>query len=75
MKILYLNSGFQLLISNEQSELLDKFQYGQPILKKQLTEREQYLATELVHKGALTRCMVQNKLAYCKPDPEQVWRI
>ena len=75
MKILYLNSGFQMLISNEQSELLDKFQSGDPILKRTLTEREQYLATELVHKGVLTRCRVQDKLAYCKPDPEQVWRI
>jgi hypothetical protein len=75
MKILNLNQGFQMLISNEQSELLDKFDAGQPVLKRQLTEREQYLATELVHKGVLTRCMVQNKLAYYKPDPEQVWRI
>ena len=75
MKVLHLNQGFQMLISNEQSELLDKFEEQQVWLKRQLTEREQLLANELVNKGVLTRCQVQNKLAYTKPNMSQVWRI
>lgn len=67
--------GYQILISNEHSELLDKFEKTPLILKRQLSEREQVLALELTHKGILTRCKHENKLAYCKPDIKQVWRI
>jgi dynactin complex subunit len=75
MKVLDLPAGYQILISNEQSELLDKFDETDIILKRQLTEREQVLASELVHKGVLTRCTHQDKLAYCKPRLQDVWRI
>jgi hypothetical protein len=75
MKVLDLPAGYQILISNEHSELLDKFDAHDWILKRQLTEREQVLASELAHKGVLTRCSHQGKLAYCKPLVQHVWRI
>lgn len=67
--------GFQIVVSNEHVELLNKFEHGEPILKRQLSEREQVLATELVHKGVLTRCTHQDKLAYYKPSIDDLWRI
>lgn len=75
MRVLDVPQGFQIVISNEQSELLDKFEQHDIILKRSLTEREQVLASELVHKGVLTRCTHQGKLAYCKPNMDNVWRI
>lgn len=75
MRVFHLTQGYQILISNEQSELLDKFETHEPVLKRSLDERERVVANELVNKGVLTRCMVKDRLAYCKPDPEQVWRI
>jgi len=75
MRVIDLPQGFQVLISNEQSELFDKFTEHAIILKRLLTEREQVLASELVHKGVLTRCVHQDKLAYCKPNMDNVWRI
>lgn len=75
MRILDLPQGFQIMISNEQSELLDKFDTSPVILKRALNEREQVLATQLVHTGVLTRCTHQDKLAYCKPNIQHVWRI
>lgn len=75
MRMLDLPQGFQIVISNEQSELLDKFEESHIILKRKLTEREQVLANELVNKGVLTRCVQEHKLAYCKPNIQDVWRI
>jgi ribose 1,5-bisphosphokinase PhnN len=75
MKIIQSNSGFSIIISNEQHQLLDKFQTHEHILKRQLTEREQVLASELTQRGVLTRCEVDRKLAYCLPNPNQIWRI
>jgi hypothetical protein len=75
MRVITLPQGYQILISNEQSELLDRFTPGKPLLKRSLNERDQVLASELVNKGVLTRCTHQDKLAYYRPDPEQVWRI
>ena len=75
MKIIQSNQGFQIIISNEQHMLLDKFRDGHKLLKRQLTEREQVLASELTHRGVLTRCDQDGKLAYYLPNPNQIWRI
>ncbi len=75
MKVLDLPQGFQIMISNEQSELLDKFQDQPLILKRKLNERQQVVASELVNLGVLTRCTQEGKLAYCKPNMDLVWRI
>lgn len=75
MKVLDLPQGYQIMISNEQSELLDKFAEHDVILKRSLSERQQVLASELVNLGVLTRCSHQDKLAYCKPNMDNVWRI
>lgn len=75
MKMLDLPQGYQIMISNEQSELLDKFDQHDVILKRSLSERQQVVASELVKMGVLTRCTQQDKLAYCKPNMDLVWRI
>jgi hypothetical protein len=75
MRVMDLPQGYQIMISNEQSELLDKFEEHEIILKRSLSERQQVLASELVNLGVLTRCSHQDKLAYCKPNIENVWRI
>lgn len=75
MKVVQSPQGFQILISNEQHVMLNRFKLGEPILKRQLSEREQILAHELTKAGVLTRCEVDRKLAYYIPDPSQIWRI
>ena len=55
MKIIELTNHLQLTISNEESDLLSKFSDGKKILKTALTEREQFLVSQLVNKGAVIR--------------------
>jgi len=55
MKIIELTNHLQLSISNEENDLLAKFTDGQKIPKTSLNEREQFLVSQLVNKGALIR--------------------
>ncbi len=55
MKIKELLSGITIPISNEESDVLDKFSESASVLKNTLTEREQLLANGLVSKDILRR--------------------
>jgi hypothetical protein len=55
MKIIELINNLQMPISNEEADVLNKFVENQIIPKTKLTDREQYLANQLVNKGALIR--------------------
>lgn len=55
MKIIELINHLQLPISNEENDLLSKFDGDQRILKSSLNEREQFLASQLVNKGVVIR--------------------
>lgn len=67
MKIVELiNSKIQLPITNEEAEVLDKFSEGQSIARRELNEREVYIANQLVNKDVLTRRNNNGQISYFK---------
>ncbi len=65
MKIVELTNKLLLPITNEEHELLSKFD-GNPIAKSQLEEREQLLANQLTVKDVLLRTNEDGKIYYTK---------
>lgn len=65
MKIVEFLGGIQLPITNEESDVLDKFG-DQAVDKSQLTEREQVIANQLVNKGVLYRRNQDGKINYSR---------
>jgi hypothetical protein len=66
MKIIELLNKLQLPITNEEFELLSQFVSDTPIQKRDLTEREQYLATQLTVKDVLLRTNEDGRIYYRK---------
>ena len=66
MKIVELTNKLQLPITNEESELLERFIGDTPIAKGHLTEREQVLANQLTVKDVLHRTNEDGKIYYKK---------
>jgi hypothetical protein len=66
MKIVELTNKLQLPITNEESELLDRFIGDAPIAKAHLDEREQMLANGLTVKDVLLRSNTDGKIYYKK---------
>jgi hypothetical protein len=65
MKIIELTNNILLPITNEETELLEKFSLN-PISKNSLTEREQVLANQLTTKDVLLRTNENGKIYYRK---------
>jgi hypothetical protein len=55
MKIVELINNIQMPVTNEEADVLSKFDNGQVVSKSDLELREQHLASQLVNKGALIR--------------------
>lgn len=56
MKIIELTEHLKIAITNEEADLLKRFDDNTPVVaKRDLDEREQYTATQLVNKDILTR--------------------
>lgn len=67
MKIVEFMSGMQLPITNEESDVLAKFDnLDHVIAKSTLTEREQVIANQLVNKGVLVRKNQDGQIRYSK---------
>jgi hypothetical protein len=66
MKIIEFTNGIQLPITNEESDLLNRFTQDQQVGKSSLTEREQVLANQLVNKGVLLRRNQDGQIKYSK---------
>ena len=67
MKIVELTKHkIQIPINNEESELLEKFNEGQQVRRKELSEREIYIANQLVNKDILLRKTHDGKTTYSK---------
>jgi hypothetical protein len=69
MKIVELLNRVQLPITNEEADLLTKFD-GNGILKSDLNERQQHLANQLVNKDVLLRKNQDGKIIYKKKIKE-----
>jgi hypothetical protein len=66
MKIVELTTKILLPITNEESQLLDRFSDGDALSKNQLNEREQLLANQLTVKDVLLRTNENGKIYYRK---------
>lgn len=66
MKIVELTNNVLLPITNEEHELLSRFDDNLVLPKNQLTEREQVLANQLTVKDVLIRINEQGKIVYKK---------
>ena len=66
MKIVELINHIQMPITNEEADVLSKFDEDTAIEKSSLEDREQYLASQLVNKGALIRKNNNGKIEYTR---------
>jgi len=66
MKIVELTNKLLLPITNEESELLERFIGETPVAKSHLDEREQMLANNLTVKDILLRTNTDGKIYYKK---------
>lgn len=66
MKIVELTNKIQLPITNEESQLLERFVGDTSIPKTHLDEREQLLANQLTVKDVLLRTNTDGKIYYKK---------
>jgi hypothetical protein len=66
MKIVELTNKLLLPITNEESELLERFIGDSPVAKSHLDEREQLLANNLTVKDVLIRTNTDGKIYYKK---------
>lgn len=67
MRVVEFMGGIQLPITNEESDVLNKFNSSDTEINKQsLTEREQVIANQLVNKGVLVRKNQNGQIQYRK---------
>jgi len=66
MKIVELLNKVSLSLTNEEADLLGRFHQIEEIRKKELNEREQVVASNLVNKDVLTRFKHEGKISYKK---------
>lgn len=58
--------GIQLPLTNEEAELYDRFDDYKTITRKDLSQREVFLASNLVNKNVLTRKKQNGKITYTR---------
>lgn len=67
MKIIELvDIKIQLPITNEEADILNKFGEGKHIQRRELNEREVYIANQLVNKDVLIRKNNNGQISYFK---------
>ena len=66
MKIVELVNKLQMPINNEEAEVLSRFNESISISKKELSEREVYIANQLVNKDVLIRRNNNGQISYHK---------
>jgi len=66
MKIVELLNNVKIGISNEQADLLGRFQHESKILKNTLNEREQEIANQLTTQDILLRRNQNGQITYTK---------
>lgn len=70
MKIVELINRVQLSISNEEADVLGKFNESSELHKADLTPRELHVANQLVNKDVLLRKNRNGRITYKKKIPE-----
>lgn len=70
MKIVELINKVQLPISNEEADILGKFNESSEVQKADLNAREMHVANQLVNKDVLLRKNQNGRITYTKKIPE-----
>jgi hypothetical protein len=70
MKIVELLNKVQLPISNEEADVLGKFNESAEVFKADLSSRETQVANQLVNKDVLLRRNQNGRITYTKKIPE-----
>ena len=66
MKIVEITNNILLPITNEEADILAKFDEGSNIAKSEFNERQQHIANQLVNKDVLLRRNQDGKIFYIK---------
>lgn len=66
MKIVEILNGLQVPITNEEADILKKFNEAEVIPRSELDEREREVANSLVNKEVLNRRAKDGKVTYSK---------
>jgi hypothetical protein len=66
MKIVEIMQGLQLQITNEEADVLGRFEDMSTVPKKEFNEREAYVANQLVNKNVLIRKNQDGSIIYKK---------
>lgn len=66
MKIVEITNNIKLAITNEEADLLAKFDDGVNVAKSEFNERQQLVANQLVNKDVLLRRNQDGKIFYKK---------
>lgn len=75
MRFVEITGGLMVPISNDEMLVMERVRgHGEPLPKRQLNEREQELARQLVFRGVLDRIMIEGKLCYSYNDVEYMER-
>lgn len=69
MKIVEITNGIKLPITNEEADLLAKFDDSVNVQKSEFNERQQLIANQLVVKDVLLRRNQDGKIFYKKKTP------
>jgi hypothetical protein len=75
MKVFELVGGINIMISNEESDFVNKVVESGHIAKSKLSEKEKELTNVLVRKGVLNRYMEDGKIYFKFNKLEEIWRI
>lgn len=66
MKIVEITAGLQLPITNEESDVLGRFDSAATVHKNEFNQREAHIANQLVNKNVLLRKNQDGKIIYQK---------
>lgn len=66
MKIVEITTGLQLPITNEESDVLSRFDDTSSVPKNEFNQREAHIANQLVNKNVLLRKNQDGKIVYQK---------
>lgn len=66
MKIVEITAGLQLPITNEESDVLGRFDSAALVNKNEFNQREAHIANQLVNKNVLLRKNQDGKIVYQK---------
>jgi len=69
MKFIEITGGLMVPVSNDEMIVMERVRgHGEPLLRKELNERERELARQLVFRGVLDRAVIEGKVYYSFND-------